>query len=100
MGAVPGVRKAVRWNSPFYGSPRRQGPAAAGWFVGVHCITKHVKVGFYRPGAPGSLRPLPPVESKQKDVRYFHIHEGDKIDEELVAGWVRQAARLPGEMCF
>jgi hypothetical protein len=88
---VPDVRKAVRWNSPFYGVEGR------GWFLGVHCITKYVKVAFFR-GA--SLRPLPPVESKQKDVRYFHIHEGDRPDEELVASWIRQASELPGEKLF
>jgi hypothetical protein len=88
---VPDVRKAVKWNSPFYGIEGR------GWFLGVHCITKYVKVAFFR-GA--SLRPLPPVESKQKDVRYFHIHEGDQFDEELVASWIRQASELPGENCF
>src|SRR5688572_816598 len=84
---VPGVRKAVKWNSPFYGVEGR------GWFLGVHCITKYVKVAFFR-GA--SLRPMPPVEAKQKDVRYFHIHEGDRLDEELVGGWIRQASELPG----
>ena len=89
--AVPGVRKAVKWNSPFYGVDGK------GWFLGVHCITKYVKVAFFK-GA--SLRPMPPVESKQKDVRYFHLHEGDQIDEELVASWIRQAAELPGENCF
>ena len=88
---VPGVRKAVRWNSPFYGVEGR------GWFLGVHCITKYVKVAFFN-GA--LLRPLPPVESKKPDVRYFHIHEGDRLDEELVAGWIRQASELPGENCF
>jgi hypothetical protein len=88
---VPGVRKAVRWNSPFYGMEGR------GWFLGVHCLTKYVKVAFFR---GTSLRPVPPVESKQKDVRYFHIHEGDRIDEELVASWIRQAAELPGAACF
>ncbi|VTT98245.1 histidine kinase : Histidine kinase OS=Cupriavidus sp. SK-4 GN=CF68_03525 PE=4 SV=1: DUF1801 [Gemmataceae bacterium] len=88
---VPGVQKAVRWNSPFYGVEGR------GWFLGVHCITKYVKVAFFR-GA--SLSPVPPVESKQKDVRYFHIHEGDTPDEALVASWITQAAELPGETCF
>lgn len=88
---VPGVRKAVRWNSPFYGVEDQ------GWFLGVHCIAKYVKVAFFR-GA--SLRPMPPVESKQKDVRYFHIHEDDRIDEELVAAWIRQASELPGEPLF
>jgi hypothetical protein len=88
---VPDVRKAVRWNSPFYGVE------AKGWFLGVHCITKYVKVAFFK-GA--SLRPLPPVESKQKDVRYFHVHEGETIDEERLASWVRQASELPGEELF
>src|SRR5688572_18560820 len=88
---VPDVRKAVRWNTPFYGM------AGQGWFLGFHCITKYIKVAFFK-GA--SLRPLPPVESKQKDVRYFHIHEGEAFDEELVASWIRQASRLPGETCF
>ena len=63
---VPGVRKAVKWNSPFYGVEGR------GWFLGVHCITKYVKVAFFR---GTSLRPLPPGESKQKDVRYLDIYE-------------------------
>ena len=86
--AVPDVRKAVKWNSPFYGIKGQ------GWFLGIHCFTKYIKVAFFR-GA--SLRPLPPVESKQKQVRYFHIHEGDKIDEAQFASWVRQASELPGE---
>jgi hypothetical protein len=85
------VRKAVRWNSPFYGVEGR------GWFLGVHCMTKYIKVAFFR-GA--SLNPLPPVESKQKDVRYFHIHEHDPLDEALVASWLRQASELPGEDLF
>jgi hypothetical protein len=88
---VPGVRKAVRWNSPFYGVEGR------GWFLSFHVMTRYVKVAFFR-GA--SLRPLPPVESKHKDVRYFHIHEGDRLDEELVADWIRQASELPGTDCF
>jgi hypothetical protein len=84
---LPGVRKAVKWNSPLYGVEGR------GWFLGVHCITKYVKVAFFK-GA--SLRPPPPVESKQKDVRYFHVHEHDVLDEALVASWIRQASALPG----
>ena len=88
---VPGVRKAMRWNTPFYGIEGR------GWFLGFHCITKYVKVAFFK-GA--SLRPVPPVESKQKDVRYFHIHQGEKIDEGLVASWISQASELPGEDLF
>ncbi|MGL6097825.1 MAG: DUF1801 domain-containing protein, partial [Fimbriiglobus sp.] len=65
---VPTVRKAVRWNTPFYGLDGR------GWFLAYHCITKYVKVTFFR---GTSLVPVPPVASKVKDVRYFHIHEGD-----------------------
>jgi hypothetical protein len=85
---VPNVRKAVKWNTPFYGVEGQ------GWFLGFHCITKYVKVAFFR---GTSLRPLPPVESKQKEVRYFHIHEDDQIDEAQFAGWVKQASQLPGE---
>jgi hypothetical protein len=88
---VPNVRKAVRWNTPFYGIEGQ------GWFLGFHCITKYVKVAFFR-GA--SLRPLPPGESKQKDVRYLDIYEDDQLDEELVARWIRQASELPGENLF
>jgi hypothetical protein len=84
---VPGVRKAVKWNSPFYGM------AGQGWFVSFHCFTRDVKVTFFR-GA--SLRPVPPGESKQKDVRYLDIHEDDPIDETRLASWVKQASRLPG----
>src|SRR6478672_6344397 len=84
---VPNLRKAVKWNTPFYGIEGR------GWFLGFHCITKYVKVAFFR-GA--SLRPLPPVESKQKEVRYLHIHEDDHFDEAQFAAWVKQASRLPG----
>ncbi|MDE2764491.1 MAG: DUF1801 domain-containing protein [Gemmatimonadota bacterium] len=89
--SVPGVRKAVRWNSPFYGVEGR------GWFLSFHCFTKYVKVTFLN-GA--SLRPLPPVKSKHEQVRYFHIHEGDGVDEEPVGRWITQAAGLPGEGLF
>jgi hypothetical protein len=88
---VPNVRKAVRWNTPFYGIEGR------GWFLAFHCITKYVKVSFFR---GTSLRPVPPVESKKDNVRYFHIHEGDELDEKLLASWIRQASKLPGENCF
>jgi hypothetical protein len=86
--AVPGVRKAVKWNTPFYGVEGQ------GWFLGFHCFTKYVKVAFFR-GA--SLRPLPPGESKQKEVRYLDIHEDDQLDEAQLAAWVKQASQLPGE---
>jgi hypothetical protein len=85
---VPGVHKAVKWNSPFYGVEDE------GWFLSLHCFAKYIKVAFFR-GA--SLRPVPPVESKHKDVRYFHIHEDDELDEAQLAAWVKQASRLPGE---
>ena len=84
---VPGVRKAVKWNSPFYGVEGQ------GWFLSYHCFTKYVKVTFFR-GA--SLRPLPPGASKDKDTRYLDIREDDRFDEDLVASWVRQASDLPG----
>lgn len=85
---VPGVRKAVKWNSPLYGS------GDDGWFLGVHCLTKYVKVAFFR-GA--SLRPLPPGTSKQQHVRYLDIYEHDPFDETQFTAWVKQASRLPGE---
>jgi hypothetical protein len=84
---VPNVRKAVKWNSPFYGTKGQ------GWFLNFHCFTKYIKVAFFR-GA--SLRPLPPGESKQKDVRYLDIREDEQLDEELLASWIRQASELPG----
>jgi len=85
--AVPGVRKAVKWNSPFYGVEGQ------GWFLGLHCFTKYVKVTFFR---GTSLRPVPPGASKHKDVRYLDIHEG-QLDEAQLTAWVKQAAALPGE---
>jgi hypothetical protein len=89
--AVPDVRKAVRWNSPFYGVEGQ------GWFLCYHCFTKYVKVTFFR---GTSLSPVPPVASKQEEVRYFHIHENDGLDEETLANWIRQASDLPGENLF
>ena len=87
MRAVPNARKAVRWNSPFYGVEGK------GWFLGMHCVTKYVKVAFFE----GALsRPLPPVTSVQHKVRYFHVHEGDTINEQQFTAWVRQASKLPG----
>ena len=85
---VPGVAKAVKWNSPFYGIENE------GWFLGIHCFTKYIKVAFFR-GA--SLHPRPPGESKQKDVRYLDIYENDELDETQLAAWVKQASELPGE---
>jgi hypothetical protein len=83
---VPNVRKAVKWNTPFYGIEGQ------GWFLGFHCLTKYVKVAFFR---GTSLRPVPPGESKSKDTRYLDIREGE-LDEAQMATWVKQAAALPG----
>jgi hypothetical protein len=84
---VPDVRKAVRWNSPFYGIE------GEGWFLNFHCFTRYVKVAFFR---GTSLRPLPPGESKDKEMRYLDIHEDDELDEAQLADWIEQASRLPG----
>jgi len=85
---VPNVRKAVKWNTPFYGIEGQ------GWFLGIHCFTKYVKVAFFR---GTSLRPVPPGESKQKEVRYLNIREDDPLDEAQFVAWVKQASQLPGE---
>jgi len=87
VGSVPGVRKAVKWNSPFYGIEGQ------GWFLSFHCFTKYIKVAFFR---GTSLRPVPSGESKHKEVRYRDIHQDDQLDEAQMAIWVRQAAALPG----
>ena len=84
---VPNVRKAVRWNSPFYGIEGR------GWFLSFHVFTRYIKVTFFR---GTSLRPVPPGLSKDKHVRYLDIHEGDELDPAQMATWVKQAAALPG----
>ena len=85
---VPGVHKAVKWNSPFYGIDGQ------GWLLSFHCFTRYVKVAFFR---GTSLRPLPPGESKHKAVRYLDIHEDDQRDDAQLAAWVKQASLLPGE---
>jgi len=85
--SVPGVRKAVKWNSPFYGVEEKH------WFLSFHCFAKYVKVAFFK-GA--GLKPLPPGTSTQKDVRYLDIHEDDKIDDKQLAAWIEQASKLPG----
>jgi hypothetical protein len=82
---VPGVQKAVKWNSPFYGVEGK------GWFLSFHTFTKYVKVAFFK-GA--SLRPLPPGTSKQKEVRYLDIRQDDAFDEKQVASWIRQASKI------
>ena len=84
---VPEVRKAVKWNSPFYGVEGQ------GWFLSFHVYTRYVKVAFFR---GTSLRPLPPGPSKVKGTRYVDIHQADELDEAQMAAWVKQAAALPG----
>jgi hypothetical protein len=88
MRAAPGVRKAVKWNSPLYGVEGQ------GWFLGVHCFAKTVKVAFFD-GA--SLSPVPPGESKNEDTRYLDIREDDAVDEGRFTAWVHQASQLPGK---
>ena len=88
---VPGVQKAIRWNTPFYGIEGQ------GWFVAFHCITKYIKVSFFK---GTSLKPVPPEESKLQDVRYWHVFEVEGIDEKQFAAWVKQASRLEGDHCF
>lgn len=85
---VPDVKKAVKWNSPLYGIEGQ------GWFLGVHCYAKYVKVAFFRGAA---LRPPPPGPSKQQDVRYLDIYEDHPFDEAQFTDWVKQASLLPGE---
>jgi len=84
---VPNVRKAVKWNSPFYGVD------GLGWFISFHVFTKYVKVTFF---SGAKLDPLPPVGSKDPNTRYVHIVEDEKIDEKQLVNWIKQAARLPG----
>lgn len=88
MRTVPDAHKAVKWNSPLYGMK------GDGWFLGIHCFNKYIKVAFFR-GA--GLKPVPPGESKTAETRYFHIHEEDEIDEAQFTEWVKQASLLPGE---
>lgn len=85
--AVPGVSKAIRWNTPLYGVEGQ------GWFLGFHCLKKYVKVCFFR---GSELQPAPPGESKFPERRYIDIFEGDPLDEVQMLAWVKQAAALPG----
>ena len=84
---VPHVRKAVKWNSPFYGVEGQ------GYFLGLHCFDKYIKLAFFRGAA---LKPEPPVGSKDPNTRYFHIYEDKPVDETQLADWIRQAAAIPG----
>lgn len=86
---LPQVRKAVKWNSPWYGVEGQ------GWFLSFHCISKYVKVAFFK---GTSLQPMPPVESKQKEVRYLHVLEDTPLDEAQFVAWIKQASAFPGVM--
>ncbi|MEN3746839.1 DUF1801 domain-containing protein [Sphingomonas sp. HF-S3] len=83
---VPDVRKAVKWNSPLYGVEGQ------GFFLGVHCFTRYIKISFFRGAA---LDPQPPVGSKDPNARYVHLQEGDPVDQPQLADWIRQAAAIP-----
>jgi len=85
---VPGVRKTVKWNTPFYGKDD-------GWFMAMYCYTKYVQLTFMR---GTSLTPVPPVTSKVEGTRYFNIHEDDGLDESQLSDWIRQASDLPGKV--
>jgi len=84
---VPGVQKAVKWNTPFYGAEPKT------WFLGFHAVSKYIKIAFFR-GA--LLHPALPVDSTDAERRYLHIYEDGRFDESQFADWVRQAGELPG----
>jgi hypothetical protein len=86
--SVPNVRKAVKWNSPFFGIEGR------GWFLSFHVFTHYVKLTFFR---GTSLRPIPPGGTG-KDARWIDVHEGEALDKAQITKWVKQAAALPGWM--
>ncbi len=88
---VPDVRKAVRWNTPFYGVEGK------GWFLSFHCFTKYIKVTFHN---GGSLKPPPPETSKYDSIRSAHVPEGEGLDVAQFTKWIRQAVKLPGEELF
>ena len=85
--SVPNVRRAVKWNSPFYGIE------GDGWFLALHSFARYLKLAFFRGSA---LKPLPPGTSKSKDTRYLDIREGEELDEAQLTRWLKQAAALPG----
>lgn len=88
---LPKVKKAIRWNSPFYGMEGN------GWFLSFHCFNKYVKVTFLN---GSSLSPLPPIDSKHPATRYVHVSESEPLDEKAFVRWIKQAAKLPGDALF
>lgn len=88
VAAVPGVRKAVKWNSPLYAA------GDDGWFLSMHCYARYIKVAFFRGKA---LDPVPLEASKSQDTRYLHVVEDVPLDAKQFTRWVKQASRLPGE---
>lgn len=88
VSSVPGVRKAVKWNQPFYGVDGET------WFLSFRCYTHYVQVAFYK---GTSLDPHPPKASKHDEVRYLDIRRDDELDERQLRSWFQQASRLPGE---
>lgn len=84
--SVPGVRKAVRWNSPWYGV------AGNGWFLSYHCFERYLKVTFVN-GI--HLAPQPPESSKDPEARYVHL-TAEASDDAQLGRWIEQAAALPG----
>ncbi|MGE0877458.1 MAG: DUF1801 domain-containing protein [Acidimicrobiia bacterium] len=87
VASVPGVKKAVKWNTPLYGTDEY------GWFASFHCFTNYVKVTFFNGTA---LEPMPPVPSKTDATRYAHVTDDGVIDEAQMTDWFRQASRIPG----
>jgi hypothetical protein len=87
VAAVPGVTKAVKWNSPFYGVPGN------GWFLSVHAFSRYVKVAFFK---GGELSPLPPGESTRDTTRYLDVYEAGIPDKKQLTAWIKQAAAMPG----
>lgn len=85
---IPDVRKAVKWNQPFYGTEDN------GWILSFRCYTNYVQVQFLN-GA--ELDPMPPKASKHPRVRYLDIHEDEGLDDGRLQSWVEQAIKLPGE---
>jgi hypothetical protein len=86
--AVPGVTKAVKWNTPLYGFDGKE------WFVAFHCFDQYLKVTFFR---GTSMQPMPPGKSTMKEVRYLDIREDDTTSQAQLLDWIKQASKLPGE---